>query len=163
MCPEPDRARYVDDDVSSWRRALVAAPVVVAIACDVVSLPPAPTTTQHTPVTVDCGSFDAGHGAYDAQGLDCFWTAYSAGKSATWSVKQVTVEGDPIPATVTSDTRGLVVSRDFSADKFSSQADRRVFVWTCSTVARKPWATDPSRYVLELTGCTGAGSSTSFP
>jgi hypothetical protein len=153
--------------VGTWLRALATAAVIALVACDSATVPPQPTPSApaSTPTgTVDCGSFDAGHGGYDAQGLDCFWTAYSTGKSARWSVKQLTIEGDPIPATITADGRGgLVVSRDFSADKFSSPANRHVFVWTCSTITRKLWPTDPARSFLELTGCTGAGASTTYP
>ena len=165
MCPEPDRADYVVTSVGTLIRALVSAALVAAVACDAATPPaPTPTVPASTQPAVDCGSFDAGQGGYDAQGLDCFWTAHLGGKPSRWSVKRRTVEGDPIPSTITDDGRGgLVVSRDFSADRFSSSANRRVLVWTCSTITRKPSSTDPARSFLELTGCTGAGTSTSFP
>jgi hypothetical protein len=76
----------------------------------------------------------------------------------------VTIEGDPVPSLLSVDpTRGLDVTRDVTADKFSAQADRRVWSWHCATLTKRTWATDASRYSFELGGCTGDGPSTHFP
>ena len=157
-------------------RLLTAFVIVVAWAC--AASPPAPPTTFAAPTAAstpaglpagpasvtDCGSFDAGHNTYDPTGLECFWRAYTAGTSARWAVRQLTIEGDPIPSTITFDpTKGIVVTRDVTRDRFSSPADRRVWTWHCATVTRRPWATDASRDFLAVAACAGEGTETAFP
>ena len=113
---------------------------------------------------VDCGTSDLRHIGYDAKALDCFWQAFTARRSVIWRATQVTIEGDPIPMTLSFDPKtGLVASRDVTADKFSSQADRRVWTWRCKAIQRTPWPTDASRTFFELRDCSGDGSATSFP
>jgi hypothetical protein len=113
---------------------------------------------------VDCGRSDLGHSTYDATAIECFWQAYSVGKAVAWQVAQVTVEGDPVPGTLTFDPAvGLVASRDLTADKFSHPTDRRIWTWRCTTIERKPWPMDPSRVFFELAGCSGDGAAAHFP
>ena len=113
---------------------------------------------------VDCGTSDLRHGGYDATAIDCFWRAFTASRSVVWRATQVTIEGDPIPMTLSFDpATGLVASRDVTADKFSSPSDRRIWSWRCQAIKRTPWATDPSHTFFTLTNCTGDGPATSFP
>jgi hypothetical protein len=113
---------------------------------------------------VDCGTSDLRQSSYDAAAVDCFWRAFSTSKSVIWRVARVTIEGDPIPMTLSFDpATGLVATRDMTADEFSSQFDRRIWTWRCTAIKRTPWATDPSRTFFELTNCTGDGAATSFP
>jgi hypothetical protein len=138
----------------TWLLALVVS-VAVLSACGspVAAAPP-----------VDCGSFDAGHGEYDRTGHECIWSAYTAGTAVTYRSRHLTIEGDPIPMTLSFEPgRGIRVTRDVTADNFSSHGDRRVWAWTCSTMAKRTWATDASRYSFDLTGCTGDGPNTHFP
>jgi hypothetical protein len=113
----------------------------------------------------DCGTSTAGPGpGYDSQAVDCVWKAYSSGTAVQWKVKSQTVEGDPIPGTLRFDqVLGVVITRDMTADKFSNQADRRMWTWRCAKMTETPWATDPSRYFFELSACTGDGPSATFP
>jgi hypothetical protein len=102
--------------------------------------------------------------AYSATARECIWTAYSAGKAAYWAARGETIEGDPIPGTLSFDpARGLDVTRDVTADRYSSPSNRRVWSWHCTTMTKRVWATDALRYSFELTGCTGDGPSTTFP
>jgi hypothetical protein len=141
-------------------RYLLAAALASVLACGGAVPHAGPTASG----AVDCGSFDAGHGTYDAAGTDCFWRAYTGSVPARWSVTMLTVEGDPIPATITfAPGQPIVVTRDVTADAFSSATDRRVWTFRCATIERKPWATDPSRSFFELSVCTGDGATTAFP
>jgi hypothetical protein len=147
-------------------RLSLAVAIVLATACAPAPGPaPAPSlSSAFPPNIVDCGSFDSGHNTYDAAGLECFWRAYSAGAPVRWAVKQLTVEGDPVPEAIQYvPGQAIVVTRDVSADTFSSPIDRRVWIYSCTTVTRRPWATDRSRSFFELTGCTGDGPTTAFP
>ena len=134
--------------------------IVLASAC---SATPAPSPT--VPGTIDCGSFVATPlTRYDAGGTDCFWAAYTSGRPARWSVRSITTEGDPIPSTITfTPGQGLVVTRDTTADKFAGQGGARVWTYRCSMIARKPWATDATKFFFELTDCTGDGTTAGFP
>jgi hypothetical protein len=113
----------------------------------------------------DCGTTEESTPpAYSASARECFWSAYSSGGAAFWNARGVTTEGDPIPSLLSFDpARGLDVTRDVTADKFSTRSDRRVWSWHCSTLTKRTWATDASRYSFELGGCTGDGLSTHFP
>ena len=114
--------------------------------------------------TVDCGSFDAGHDEYDQAGVDCVWSAYTAQRGLMWRVTSVTIEGDPVPATLSFEPgKAIVVTRDLSADKFTAPGSRRIFTYTCGTMTRTTWPTDPSRYYFALSACTGDGPETVFP
>ena len=113
---------------------------------------------------VDCGTSDLRQSGYDAKAIDCFWQAFSAGRSVIWRATQLTIEGDPIPLTLSFDPKtGLVATRDVMADKFSSQVDRRVWTWRCTGIKRAPWAMDATRTFVQLRDCTGDGGATSFP
>jgi len=114
---------------------------------------------------IDCGTTEESTPpAYSASARECLWSAYSSGRAAYWNARGVTTEGDPIPSLLSFDPiRGLDVTRDVTADKFSAQADRRVWSWHCATLTKRPWVTDGSRYSFELGGCTGDGASTHFP
>jgi hypothetical protein len=158
--PEPPAAIRVDTNVRLLRCRLLRCLVFgLIVSCSPPGALPSP-----VPGSTDCGSFDAGHGGYDANGVDCFWRAYSAGTAARWVVRQQTVEGDPIPEAIQFVPGvGVTVTRDTSADKFAGSNGGRVWTYRCSVVARRPWATDPARYVFELSGCAGDGPSTAFP
>jgi hypothetical protein len=109
---------------------------------------------------VDCGTYDAGYGRYDDAGRDCFWSAYSARRSATWGVTQRTIEGDPIPSTITYDpTIGVIVTRDVRPDRFSGQAHRRVWTWRCDGVTK---LADTADEAFLLAGCKGDGTSSDY-
>ena len=139
---------------------LLAVLVALLSACSSPASP-LPAIRQAT----DCGTFVAGPAApYDATGTDCFWGAYQAGRAARWSVTSFTTEGDPIPATITfTPARGAVVTRDVTADNFSSPPDRRLWTYRCTTLVRRSWAIDPAKHFFELSGCAGDGPRTSFP
>jgi hypothetical protein len=135
----------------------------VVIGLIVSCSPPAPLPSL-VPGSIDCGSFDAGHGAYDPKGVECFWRAYSAGTPARWVVKQLTVEGDPIPESIQFvPGGGTTVTRDVSADKFAGSTGRRVWTYRCTAVTRTPFPTDPAKYFFELSGCVGDAATTAFP
>jgi len=114
---------------------------------------------------IDCGlAVESVNAPYDLEGRECVWNAYSSGTPVRWQVTSITIEGDPIRQTLKFDrVLGVVVFRDMSADRFSGQANRRVWTWRCSTMAKAIWATDPSWYSFNLTSCTGDGPTTSFP
>ena len=114
---------------------------------------------------VDCGSFDqTPTDAYDRAGRECMWNAYGAQRAVIWKVRGITIEGDPIPSELAFQPgRGFVITRDVTADQFSAPADRRVWTWRCPAVAKRVWATDPTRYSFEFTGCQGDGAMTAFP
>lgn len=123
------------------------------------------TSTTISVSGTDCGTTEESTPpAYSASARECLWTAYSDGKAAYWNVHGVTIEGDPVPAMLSFDpARGLDVTRDLTADKFSNQSSRRVWSWHCATMTKRVWATEASRYSFELSGCTGDGASTIFP
>jgi hypothetical protein len=77
---------------------------------------------------IDCGNSTEGSGTdYDAEARECVWKAYSNGAAVRWSVRSYTTEGDPIPQTLRFDSAlDVVTTRDMTADKFSSSADRRI-------------------------------------
>jgi len=138
----------------SRQRSLLAA-LLLAAACG---------SPAGSAADVDCGTSDLRQAGYDAGAVDCFWRAFSAGRSVIWRVRQITIEGDPIPMTLSFDRgSGLVATRDVTADKFSSTADRRVWTWRCKGITRTPWPADASRTYFALTNCSGDGSATSFP
>jgi hypothetical protein len=113
---------------------------------------------------IDCGMADEGRsGTYDPVGRECFWSAYSAAQPARWAVTTYTNEGDPMPQTISFNGSAIVVTRDASSDRFSSERDRRIWTWSCRTMMRRAWATDAQRFSFELSGCTGDGAAVSFP
>jgi hypothetical protein len=114
---------------------------------------------------IDCGlAVEALSSSYDLPGRECVWNAYSVEKPVRWQVTSTTDEGDPIRQTLQFDpVLGVVISRDMSADTLSPQANRRVWTWRCSTMAKLKWATDVSRYSFNLSSCTGDGPTTLFP
>jgi hypothetical protein len=114
---------------------------------------------------IDCGNSTEGSGTdYDAEARECVWKAYSNGAAVRWSVRSYTTEGDPIPQTLRFDSAlDVVTTRDMTADKFSSSADRRIRTWRCATMTKMAWVTDPSRYSFKLSNCTGDGATTLFP
>jgi hypothetical protein len=144
--------------IGPWSSFAALLLTVLCVAC---RLPSGGITVSGT----DCGTTQEDSPPnYSAAARECIWTAYSGGRAAHWTVRGVTIEGDPIPATLTFDpARGLDVIRDISADRFSQQADRRVWSWHCPTMTKHVWATDTTRYSFELGGCTGDGPSTTFP
>ena len=133
--------------------------VTAASACGSVAAPRSALTPK------DCGSFVpvADQVAYDAAGLECFWGAYTAGTSARWTLRQVTIEGDPIPSTITFDpAHGIVVTRDTTADKYGG-SNRRLMTWRCGVLTKKARPSDATHLYLEADGCSGEGKTTSFP
>ena len=112
---------------------------------------------------VDCGSSNQPLGGYDAVGRECVWNAYAKDLAVSWNMTTLTAEGDPVPLTLRSDSAGIVVTRDATADKWSSAADRRVWTWRCGAMTKLVWATDASRYSFALSNCTGDGATTAFP
>jgi hypothetical protein len=156
VCPAELRAAARVVTAVRLVRALV---VGLIVSCSPPAALPSP-----VPGSVDCGSFDAGHGAYDVNGVECFWRAYSAGTPARWVVKQLTVEGDPVAESIQFVPGvGTTVARDTSADKFAGPNGRRVWTYRCAAIGRTPWATDPARYFFDLSGCVGDGATTAFP
>ena len=116
------------------------------------------------PRSTDCGrSEELPPTSYDVSARDCVWVAYSSGTPARWSVKLWTQEGDPVRATLTAQTGFIVATRDMTADRFSAPPDRRLWVWQCRAMSKRPWVTDPARYFFELTGCSGDGPTALFP
>jgi hypothetical protein len=114
---------------------------------------------------IDCGlTVESVNAAYDVAGRECVWNAYSSRTPVRWQVTSLTTEGDPIRQTLKFDpVLGVVIDKDMSADRFSGQANRRVWIWRCPTMAKVTWSTDASRYSFSLTSCTGDGPTTSFP
>jgi hypothetical protein len=122
--------------------------------------------TQSARATVDCGTVRAtnGYPPYDQAVLDCVWSAYTRGDAARLSLINVTQEGDPVPTTLLAVPGGRSeVTRDLTADRFTNPADRVVSTYSCTTLTRRPWATDPARYVFDLSNCTGRSATVSFP
>lgn len=118
----------------------------------------------YPPRAVDCGvSDETAPNAYDATARDCVWSAYSMGTPSRWTVMRRTTEGDPIRATMTAQRGFIIVTRDMTADRFSAAPDRRMWTWQCRTIAKRAWATDPTRSFFDLSGCSGDGGSTAFP
>jgi len=135
---------------------------VIAVAAAVVSCGGA--YAPSGAVDVECASAVPTHESFDAGAFECFWSAYTAGRSARLSMTLLTVEGDPIRSWLTySPAAGLEVVKDISADKFRGAGQPDLLRWKCTTVAKHPWATDPSRFAYELSGCTGQGESAGFP
>ena len=133
--------------------------LIATLACGSVASPLSAARSK------DCGSFVpiVNQIAYDAAGLDCFWAAYSAGTSAHWAFRQVTMEGDPIPSTITFDPQqGIVVTHDTSADKYGG-ANRRLMTWRCGVLTKRAWPSDATHFYLEASGCSGEGNTTIFP
>ncbi len=150
----------------SWRTASRISPALLFIAVTFVAVTLAVACGSRAggPSVVDCGSFDARHDGYDTAGRECVWNAYMARQAVRWSVTGLTIEGDPIPGTLSFDpVQGIVVTRDTRADQLSASAQRRVDTWRCATMTKKIWATDASRYSFELAGCRGDGDSAHFP
>jgi len=81
---------------------------------------------------IDCGlAVESVNAPYDLEGRECVWNAYSSGTPVRWQVTSITIEGDPIRQTLKFDrVLGVVVFRDMSADRFSGQANRRVWTWS---------------------------------
>jgi hypothetical protein len=141
---------------------LLSVVVLIATAACGSAAAPLPTATS---ASKDCGSFIAAGAqvAYDVAGLECFWASYAAGTPARWAFRQLTMEGDPIPSTITFDqAQGVVVTRDTTADKYGG-ANRRVATWRCGSLNKKAWPSDPTHLYLEASGCSGEGKTTSFP
>lgn len=116
--------------------------------------------------STDCGSarLPNASSTYDQAMLDCVWAAYTRGETARVSITMVTTEGAPVPTTLLAVPGGRsVVTRDVTADQFSSPAERVVSTYSCSTLTRRPWATNPARYAFELSNCTGPRATVSFP
>jgi hypothetical protein len=113
---------------------------------------------------VDCGVSDLGPSmAYNASDRACVWNAYSAGTPTRWIVTAYTQEGAPVRETLRYEGDVVLMTRDLSADGFSSPADRRLWSWRCSAMTKRPFVTDPQRYSFELTGCTGEVAQAVFP
>jgi len=115
---------------------------------------------------IDCGASDERLGTYDAAARECFWSAYSSGSSARWSLRSYTIEGDPIPTTLLFEPKGgigLVVTRDTRGDRFGGVGNQRIFNYRCGTITKAPHGDDISRYGFLLSNCTGDGPSTSVP
>lgn len=75
---------------------------------------------------------------------------------------QYTIDGDPIPETVTFNGRLIVVTRDTRLDRFAGQHDRRTWTWTCRTMTQRASTNDPGRFSCELGECGGEGVATGF-
>jgi hypothetical protein len=153
-------------------RLLVAAGLAAFIVGCAQSGPPTPTASAQSSPTVratvaavvDCGVSDLGPGiTYDLTGRQCVWNAYSAGTPTRWIVTKYTTEGAPTPESLNFDGGVLLMTRDMSADGFSSPADRRLWSWRCTTMIKRPFVTDPQRYSFELSGCTGEIAQAVFP
>ena len=114
---------------------------------------------------VDCGVTDLGPSMTNTAAAErqCVWNAYSAGIPTRWTVTEYTQEGDPVRATLNVEGGVVLMTRDLSADRFSSPADRRLWSWRCSAMTKRPFATDPRRYSFELSGCTGEVAQAIFP
>jgi len=114
----------------------------------------------------DCGSARLSNASstYDQAMLDCVWAAYTRGETARVSITMVTTEGDPVPTTLLAVPGGRsVVTRDLTADHFTNPAERVVSTYSCTTLTRRPWATDPGRYAFDLSDCRGPRATISFP
>jgi len=137
-------------------RLLLAAALISAEGCG--GAPPF--------VGIDCGASDERLGTYDAAARECFWSAYSNGSAARWSLRSYTIEGDPIPTTLLFQPKGgigLVVTRDTSGDRFGGVGNQRIFTYRCGTMTKTPHGDDISRFGFLLSNCGGDGPSTSVP
>jgi hypothetical protein len=101
--------------------------------------------------------------AYSASDRACVWNAYSADTPTRWIVTAYTTEGAPVRETLRYEGGVVLMTRDLSADGFSSPADRRLWSWRCSAMTKRPFVTDPQRYSFELTGCSGEVAQAVFP
>jgi hypothetical protein len=111
---------------------------------------------------IDCGTSDD-RASYDAAARDCIWGAYTSGKTAHWTVKLYTIEGDAIPGLLSIDQGQIVVTRDMTADRYSNADARRRWTWRCREMTKKPLETNPSRMSFILRDCSGDGSGVVFP
>lgn len=115
---------------------------------------------------LDCGTARMSNAGspYDQALLDCVWAAYARGEAARLSITMVTTEGHLVPTALLAVPGGRsIVTRDLTADNFSSPADRVVNTYSCTALTRRPWATDPKRYVFELSDCLGPAPTATFP
>ena len=107
-------------------------------------------------VAVDCGFADQRLIEFARTGRTCLWNAYSSGQSARWSMTRMTMEGDPIPYTVTlSDS--IEVTQDTTADKHGGPNRGRT-TWRCSAMTQVAHYAEGS-FLFTFSGCTGAGFS----
>ncbi len=128
------------------------------------SAQPSPTVRPTVAALVDCGVSDLGPSmAYAATERECVWNAYAAGIPTRWIVTEYTQEGAPVRATLNFEGGVLLMTRDMTADSFSSPADRRLWSWRCSAMTKRAFVTDPQRYSFELTGCTAELAQAIFP
>jgi hypothetical protein len=153
-------------------RLLMAAALAAFIAGCAQSGPPTPTASAQPSPTVratvaalvDCGVTDLGPSiAYAATERECVWNAYAAGIPTRWIVTEYTTEGAPTRESLSFEGGVLLMTRDMSADGFSSPADRRLWSWRCGAMTKRAFVTDPQRYAFELTGCTGELAQAIFP
>ena len=152
-------------------RLLLITGLAALVASCAQSGPPVPTasdrpnpTARATVAVVDCGVSDLGPSmAYNASERQCVWTAYSAGTPTRWIVTAYTTEGAPVRETLSFDGGVLLMTRELSADGFSSPADRRLWSWRCGAMTQRPFVTDRLRYSFELTDCTGEVAQAVFP
>lgn len=160
-------------------RLLVIGGLAALITSCAQSGPPAPTvsaqpssTLRATAAFVDCGASDLGPGiTYDQTGRECVWNAYSAGTPTRWIVTAYTQEGAPVRETLRYEGGVLLMTRDLTADGFSSPSDRRIWSWRCAAMTKRPY-TNTTRpygtdsqvpYSFELTSCTGEVAQAVFP
>ncbi len=148
----------------------------VAIAVLIAACAPSspPNSLPRTPgAMVDCsplaaeaftsGGLIAPRPTLPQSAVDCVWKAYKAGTPLRLSVTTNTVDGAQVPSTIVFDGVGVLVTRDLSLDRFSATADRRVWSWRCGTMTQRTWTADAQRYSLEMGGCTGDGTTATFP
>lgn len=154
------------------RFVMVAACLALIVGCTSATPTPSPTASQAptsvaratVATVVNCGASDLRPPvAYDAVALACVWTAYSAGTPVRWSATTYTQEGDLIPVSLHFESGVLLITRDMTADGFSSPANRRVWSWNCAVMTKRPYMSESQKVFFELTGCSGDAASTVFP
>lgn len=110
----------------------------------------------------DCGTSDERDG-YDAGVRNCVWAEISQGRSVRGSITTYTLEGDPIISTLEYRPSSIQLIRDRSRDRFAAPSERVRTQLSCTSVMKRQWATDSSRFALELSGCAGTDAHFVFP
>lgn len=129
-----------------------ALPVIAAVLLLLASCGGGRTSASPT-VSVDCGFADQRLIEFAGTGRTCLWNAYSSRESARWMMTRITMEGDPIPFTVTV-TDSIEVTQDTTADKHGGPNRGRT-TWRCSAMTQVAHYSEGS-FLFAFSGCTGA-------
>ena len=109
---------------------------------------------------VDCGTEQYGFGSgYDGAKRECLWSAFVAGKPATFTSVHRATEGALLTyvATVAGPAKVEVRFENGSTD-----ANGGRFSYSCGTLERRPINDQPSRMSFAATHCSGRGPEVVF-